>query len=137
MTSAQAPGRSAYGYSSQNNFVDLSPTIGPVRDYNCGTRTYNNTDGYHHAGIDIGLWPFSWLAMQNEDVRIVAAGRDLTDGMIFVRLVGGQAQSGRAQLGGRRPLLVADHRNVDLGPDRHALLVSYQCRNLHRRLPHK
>jgi murein DD-endopeptidase MepM/ murein hydrolase activator NlpD len=68
-----APGRTLYGYTSQVNFVDLSTTIGPVLDYNCGTRTYNNSDGYHHGGVDLSLWPFSWLTMANEDVRIVAA----------------------------------------------------------------
>ncbi|MBI3499935.1 MAG: peptidoglycan DD-metalloendopeptidase family protein [Proteobacteria bacterium] len=68
-----ATGRKNYGYADQSNFVDLSPSIGPILDYNCGTRSYNNPNGYHHAGTDFGLWPFGWLMMASSDVRIVAA----------------------------------------------------------------
>jgi len=44
-----------------------------LRDYECGTRTYDTVDGYNHAGIDYFTWPFGWLRMDLSLVRIVAA----------------------------------------------------------------
>jgi len=50
------------------NFVDLDRTLGnPLRDYTCGTRTYDN-----HNGIDYFLWPFPWTVMDAGAVDILA-----------------------------------------------------------------
>ncbi len=60
-----------------SNYVDLDPMSGggasTLRDYNCGTRTYDTPGGYDHDGIDIGTAPFGWLGMDNEDVYVRAA----------------------------------------------------------------
>jgi murein DD-endopeptidase MepM/ murein hydrolase activator NlpD len=70
------------GYYYISNYVDLDPASSGLRgndpnhtleDYNCGTRTYDVTSGYDHTGIDIGIGPFPWTAMLNEDVDVVAA----------------------------------------------------------------
>ena len=50
------------------NFVDQNPASGSVRDYNCGTRTY---DG--HKGTDIVIWPFMWHKMNVNQVEVIAA----------------------------------------------------------------
>ncbi|MBD8526910.1 M23 family metallopeptidase [Pseudomarimonas arenosa] len=60
-------------YWGVSNFVDLNPTIGVVQDYNCGTRSYDLSSGYNHAGIDYFLWPFSWRMMDAEQIEVVAA----------------------------------------------------------------
>jgi hypothetical protein len=62
-------------YFSINNFVDLDPAIGSVRDWNCGARTYDKSTPtpYNHRGIDIDLWPFYWNMMDNNYVAVVAA----------------------------------------------------------------
>ncbi len=65
-----------------SNYVDLdgvstgnsgSNSAHTLEDYNCGTRTYDVASGYDHTGIDIGIGPFGWTAMDNGDVDIVAA----------------------------------------------------------------
>ncbi len=71
------------GYYYISNYVDLDPASSGLKasdpnntleDYNCGTRTYDvNSNGYDHTGIDIGIGPFPWTAMINEDVDVVAA----------------------------------------------------------------
>lgn len=61
-------------YHGISNFVDLDPTFpNHLLDYNCGARTYDQATGYNHAGIDIFLWPFSWILMDQGTVQIVAA----------------------------------------------------------------
>ncbi len=61
------------GYHGISNYVDQDATYpNHLRDYNCGTRTYDLSGGYNHAGTDIFTWPFSWLKMDNNDVEIVA-----------------------------------------------------------------
>lgn len=60
-----------YGIS---NYIDHNTAFpNQLKDYNCGTRTYDNNSGYNHKGTDIFLWPFSWLQMQRKQVKIVAA----------------------------------------------------------------
>ncbi|MEO8712951.1 MAG: peptidoglycan DD-metalloendopeptidase family protein [Parafilimonas sp.] len=60
-----------YGIS---NYIDHNAAYpNQVQDYNCGTRTYDNSSGYNHQGTDIFLWPFSWLQVQRKQVKIVAA----------------------------------------------------------------
>lgn len=57
-----------------SNYVDHNAN-GPnlLLDYNCGTRTYDTSDGYDHQGLDIYLWPFSWKMMDEGAAEIVAA----------------------------------------------------------------
>lgn len=60
-----------YGIS---NFVDLNPAYpNQVLDWNCGSRTYDQSSGYNHAGIDIFLWPFSQQMQDRDQVAIIAA----------------------------------------------------------------
>mgnify|MGYP000367256869 CR=1 FL=1 len=58
------------GYYYIAAYVDLNPVAGAaaVKDWNCGTRTY---DG--HRGIDIVSWPFIWDKMDNNLVEVIAA----------------------------------------------------------------
>lgn len=60
-----------------SNFVDLDLAYpNRVRDYACGTRTYDNAAGYNHRGIDYFIWPFPWHLMDTAavDVRAAAPG---------------------------------------------------------------
>jgi murein DD-endopeptidase MepM/ murein hydrolase activator NlpD len=62
------------GYHGISNFVDLNSAFpNQLLDWNCGMRTYDQAGGYNHAGIDIFLWPFSWLLMDQQAIDIVAA----------------------------------------------------------------
>lgn len=71
---APSPGFSPFDYYGTANFVDHDPRFpGLVEDYTCGTRSYDLASGYNHGGIDYYLWPFPWLMMDSESVRIVAA----------------------------------------------------------------
>ncbi|HEX5694097.1 MAG TPA: peptidoglycan DD-metalloendopeptidase family protein [Arenimonas sp.] len=55
-------------------FVDLDPAFpNRVRDYACGTRSYDTAAGYNHRGTDIVPWPFPWYLMDNAPVDIRAA----------------------------------------------------------------
>ncbi len=70
---------SVYGIS---NYVDLDPAYpASLLDYNCGTRTYDQSSGYNHGGIDIFLWPFSINMMDRNQAQIVAAA----DGIILAK----------------------------------------------------
>jgi murein DD-endopeptidase MepM/ murein hydrolase activator NlpD len=60
-----------------SNFMDLDPAFpGQLRDYACGTRTYDTVDGHNHRGIDVFPWPFPWqtMAQGGVEVRAVAGG---------------------------------------------------------------
>ncbi|MCW3123018.1 MAG: C-terminal target protein [Flavipsychrobacter sp.] len=60
-----------YGIS---NYIDEDATYpSHLQDYNCGTRTYDLSSGYNHAGTDIFLSPFDWNNMEDEHVEIIAA----------------------------------------------------------------
>jgi murein DD-endopeptidase MepM/ murein hydrolase activator NlpD len=62
-----------YGYHSISAQVDHNPNYpNQVLDYNCGSRTYDNSGGYNHQGTDYFLWPFDWNKMDSGDVEIVA-----------------------------------------------------------------
>jgi murein DD-endopeptidase MepM/ murein hydrolase activator NlpD len=62
------------GYYGISGFVDHDANYPDLlRDYNCGTRTYDLASGYNHGGTDIFLWPFIWNKMDDDDVEIVAA----------------------------------------------------------------
>jgi hypothetical protein len=54
------------------NYVDHDPVGGALQDYNCGSRTYDLASG-GHRGTDIGLSPFSWQKMDNEEMSVIAA----------------------------------------------------------------
>lgn len=57
-----------------SNYVDQNSAYpNQVLDFNCGSRTYDTSDGYNHAGMDIFNWPFSWKMMDNDEVEIIAA----------------------------------------------------------------
>jgi murein DD-endopeptidase MepM/ murein hydrolase activator NlpD len=69
-----APGVTDFGVDGISNYVDHNPGFpGLVLDWNCGTRTYDQSSGYNHKGIDIFTWPFSWKKMDNNQVEIIAA----------------------------------------------------------------
>ena len=60
--------------SGVSNFVDLDGNFpDALRDYHCGTRTYDTSSGYNHQGIDISSWPYPWLTMDSNGLDIVAA----------------------------------------------------------------
>ena len=63
-----------FGYHGISNYVDHDPAFpGRVLDYACGARTYDNAQGYNHAGTDYFLWPFPWLTMDDGAIAAVAA----------------------------------------------------------------
>ena len=68
-----AAGLTDYGYHGVSGFVDHNPTIGALRDYTCGDRTYDISSGYNHQGTDFFTFPFPWLKMDHMEVEIVAA----------------------------------------------------------------
>lgn len=56
-----------------SNFVDLNAAFpNQVRDYTCGTRSYDTANGYNHRGIDYFTWPFGWYLMDQGVVDVVA-----------------------------------------------------------------
>ncbi|GGA72996.1 hypothetical protein GCM10011521_08920 [Arenimonas soli] len=66
-----------------SNFVDLDAAYpSHLRDYSCGTRTYDTTSGYNHPGIDYFIWPFAWHLMDQGavDVRAIAPGTLIASG---------------------------------------------------------
>lgn len=52
-----------------------------LKDWNCGARTYDTTDGYNHEGTDIFLWPFPQYQQANNQAEIIAAA----DGIIVYK----------------------------------------------------
>ena len=62
-----ANGLSDCGYYYLGNYVDQDSTAG-IKDYNCGTVTY---DG--HRGDDIALIPYPFYKMDNNQVQVIAA----------------------------------------------------------------
>ena len=73
------PLRAARGFSQPGvdrvfNYVDHDAAFpNRLRDYNCGTRTYDRATGYNHQGIDISIWPDGWNMMQTGQLEIIAA----------------------------------------------------------------
>ncbi len=64
-----------FNYNGVSNFVDHDARFPNfVQDYTCGTRTYDLASGYNHAGTDYFLWPYPWLMMDDQEIRVVAAG---------------------------------------------------------------
>lgn len=73
------PLRAARGYAnpvtSRVSFhVDHDPGYpNQLRDFNCGTRTYDRDNGYSHLGTDISLATDSWNTMAAGHIEVVAA----------------------------------------------------------------
>jgi murein DD-endopeptidase MepM/ murein hydrolase activator NlpD len=61
------------GYFAISNFLDQDAEFpDKLRDYHCGTRTYDTASGYNHKGLDVFSWPFKWLKMDNDEVQVLA-----------------------------------------------------------------
>ena len=68
------PGHPEPGARTVINYVDHDPGYpGKVLDYNCGSRTYDQADGYNHQGTDITAFPFAWRKMDDDEAIVVAA----------------------------------------------------------------
>jgi murein DD-endopeptidase MepM/ murein hydrolase activator NlpD len=84
------PLRSARGYygpvfSRVSFHVDHDAAFpGVLRDFNCGTRTYDRDTGYNHQGTDISIVPDPWNLMDSGRIEIVAAA----EGTILTRTDG-------------------------------------------------
>ena len=75
-------GERDYGVHFMGQFVDHNPAFpNQLRDYNCGTRTYDTAAGYNHKGTDIINYPFAWNKMDNNETVAVAAA----DGQIIFK----------------------------------------------------
>ncbi len=62
------------GHFGISNFVDHDPAYpDSLQDYQCGERTYDTDSGYNHKGMDVFSWPYPWLKMDHDEVRIIAA----------------------------------------------------------------
>lgn len=71
---ANGAGEQDFGIHLMGNFVDHNPAFpNQLRDYNCGTRTYDLAGGYNHKGIDIINYPFAWNKMDNNETVAIAA----------------------------------------------------------------
>jgi murein DD-endopeptidase MepM/ murein hydrolase activator NlpD len=72
VTDTSYAGHKAWAIS---NYPDHNAQIGAVRDYECGTRSYDlgGTTPYNHQGTDIFLTPFPWAMKANGSVSVVAA----------------------------------------------------------------
>jgi len=56
------------------NFVDHDLTYpNHLRDYACGSRAYDQANGYNHQGTDITASPFGVRKMNNDEAVVVAA----------------------------------------------------------------
>ncbi len=62
------PGFSDCSYYAIFNYVDQDQSTGTIKDYNCGSTTY---DG--HAGTDIGITPFPFYKMDHDQIQVIAA----------------------------------------------------------------
>lgn len=70
----QAAGFNDNNFYGISNYIDHNAAVpNQLSDYNCGTRTYDQSSGYNHKGTDIFTWPFPWQKMALNAVQIVAA----------------------------------------------------------------
>jgi murein DD-endopeptidase MepM/ murein hydrolase activator NlpD len=60
-----------------------------LRDYSCGAKTYDRSDGYNHQGTDIVIVPDSWNLMLAGQIEIVAAA----EGTIILKQDGNSDRS--------------------------------------------
>jgi murein DD-endopeptidase MepM/ murein hydrolase activator NlpD len=63
-----AEGFTNCGFYAISVYVDQNNASGAIKDYNCGTNTY---DG--HQGTDIFIRPFAFYKMDHDQVEIIAA----------------------------------------------------------------
>ena len=63
-----AAGLNDCGFYNIAAYVDHDAAVGPFKDFNCGTNSY---DG--HRGTDIATWPFNFYKMDNDLVEVIAA----------------------------------------------------------------
>lgn len=69
-----AAGRPEHFDHTVSNYVDHDPTPGTVRDFTCGTRTYDTAAvNGGHKGTDVGIGLRSFYKMDTEQVVVVAA----------------------------------------------------------------
>jgi hypothetical protein len=69
----QALGYNDNGFYGISNYVDENASYpNALLDYNCGTRTYDQSSGYNHAGTDIFTWPYQWKKMERNIVQVIA-----------------------------------------------------------------
>lgn len=79
----QASGVTDPGYYGISNFVDQDTAFpGKVLDYNCGTRSYDQSSGYNHQGTDIFTWPFPRHKQANDLVQVIAAQEGIVIGKV-------------------------------------------------------
>jgi murein DD-endopeptidase MepM/ murein hydrolase activator NlpD len=70
------------GFHGVSNFVDHDADYpGKLRDYMCGTRTYDLQSGYNHQGTDYFTWPFGWHMMDHDLAEVVS----IAPGVIVAR----------------------------------------------------
>ncbi|RMA66430.1 peptidoglycan DD-metalloendopeptidase family protein [Ulvibacter antarcticus] len=79
---AQASGFNYHNIWTLSNYVDHNPAFpNQISDYDCGTRSYDTSNGYNHRGFDIISWPFWWKQMdRNQAIAIAGA-----DGQIIYK----------------------------------------------------
>ncbi len=63
-----ANGLNDCSYYYIGNYVDQDPTAGNIKDYNCGSHTYDA-----HQGTDITLAPYPFYKLDNNQVQVIAA----------------------------------------------------------------
>ena len=69
-----AQGRPEFQGYAVSNYIDQDPAGNSVRDFSCGTRTYNfGAPGTGHKGTDIGLGFRPFYLQDSEQVVVVAA----------------------------------------------------------------
>ncbi len=62
-----------HGYHTLNFQVDHDLSfVNKLKDYNCGTRTYDWSGG-NHQGTDYILWPYPWKRMDESTMEVLAA----------------------------------------------------------------
>jgi len=64
-------------YTISAHFDHDTAFPGYLKDYACGTLTYDTETGYNHKGTDFFPWPFPWYKMFHEDITVVAAAQGI------------------------------------------------------------
>ena len=69
----KAPGVDYESVWAISGYVDENPAYpDQITDYNCGTRSYDTSNGYNHQGIDVFTWPFWWYQMDYDQSQVIA-----------------------------------------------------------------
>ncbi len=68
----EAPQNQYFVSTLISSFADHDSVYGVLQDYNCGTRTYDKSNG-GHRGTDMAISPFKWKMMDDQRVSVVAA----------------------------------------------------------------